>query len=877
VQSRIAPLLLAPIFVLGGATLPAAAQIPPGYYDGANPSTPATLRATLHGIIDDHLRFPYTSGGTDTWDILELADQNPAAPAEVLDVYRNGSFPKQGGGNPFYSREHLWPSSFGFPDDGAGNYPFSDCHGLYLCDDVYNSARANKPFRNCDPGCAEFPTDFNGGQGGGSGAFPGQSNWTSGFGVLGTWQTWAGRRGDVARALLYLDVRYEGGSHGFTGAAEPDLRLTNDETLIDASNTGVNESVAYMGLLDVLLAWHGADPVDDRERERNDVVHSFQGNRNPFVDHPEWVAVVYATGAPAGTAPWINELHYDNDGADQGEFVELAGPAGLDLTGYRLVAYNGGSGLEYDNIDLSGVLPDQGGCLGTASFPFPGLQNGSPDGLALVDATDAVLEFWSYEGSFVAVDGPAFGQSSTDLGVAEPSDTPLGSSLQRLGSGVSGANFSWSGPASASPGAPNVGQTFGDACAPLQPAPPEGVAVSSCGGLVLIEWQASSDPTVTGYDVLRASPPGGELVALEVAPLTATHYTDSSAAAGATYDYAVRALAGALPSNPSAPVTVTVQGGAQIAPWINEFHYDNASTDVGEFVEVAGPAGLSLAGYGLLGYNGSDGQVYATTNLSGTIPDQGACRGTLSFPFTGLQNGSPDGLALVDPQGTVLEFLSYEGSFVAVGGPAAGLSAVDVGVSELSSTPVGQSLQRSGVGSAAAAFALWSPPATATPGLPNLGQAFVGGCAGNFTTLGCGVNPAGSLGLLSGAPQVGATLVFGIDNPTGGQTPGSFPVLVVSLGKVPGAPCGPLLPGYGMSGPGAPGELIASLTPGVWVEPLLLGAPWSGPGQPAPIPLTLPLDCVVAGLTFFVQGALVDPFSATGIGLTEGGQVQVAP
>jgi hypothetical protein len=88
----------------------------------------------------------------------------------------------------------------------------------------------------------------------------------------------------VARALFYLDVRYEG-THGATGVAEPDLILTDNRSLITTSG-GVNASIAYIGLLSNLIAWNKADPVDDLERHRNDVVYSFQGNRNPFIDNP---------------------------------------------------------------------------------------------------------------------------------------------------------------------------------------------------------------------------------------------------------------------------------------------------------------------------------------------------------------------------------------------------------------------------------------------------------------------------------------------------------------------------------------------------------------------------------------------------------------
>ncbi|MCG8422813.1 MAG: hypothetical protein MJE77_33275 [Proteobacteria bacterium] len=128
--------------------------------------------------------------------------------------------------------------------------------------------------------------------------------------------------------------------------------------------------------------------------------------------------------------------------------------------------------------------------------------------------------------------------------------------------------------------------------------------------------------------------------------------------------------------------------------FINEFHYDNSGSDHGEFVEIVGAAGTDLTGWAIIGYNGNGGGTYKTMDLSGTIPDQGGCMGTIDFSFSAMQNGSPDGLALIDDNGAVIEFLSYEGSFTASNGPAAGTASADVGVAESSSTPQGHSLQR---------------------------------------------------------------------------------------------------------------------------------------------------------------------------------------
>ena len=159
----------------------------------------------------------------------------------------------------------------------------------------------------CDATCNEKATQVHNGTGGGSGTHPGNSNWTTGQRTAGTWETWMGRRGDVARALFYLDVRYEGGRHGVTNAEEPDLILTDDVNQIVSRRD--NQTIAFMGMRSTLLEWHQQDPVDSKERRRNDVVFSHQTNRNPFIDHPEWVACVFENQcAPATGNPTIAQL-----------------------------------------------------------------------------------------------------------------------------------------------------------------------------------------------------------------------------------------------------------------------------------------------------------------------------------------------------------------------------------------------------------------------------------------------------------------------------------------------------------------------------------------------------------------------------------------
>jgi endonuclease I len=258
-----------------------------GYYAGVNTTSASALRASLHPIIDDSLKIPYTASTTDTWDVLNVADQDPLNSGRILDIYKNTPYTKSPGGNNFYNREHTWPNSLGFPSDGPSNYPYTDVHMLMASDIAYNSTRSNKPYGNCPSGCTEYPTLAYNGRGGGSGTYPGNSNWSN----ARVFVVWNGLKGNMARAMFYMDLRYEGGTHGGTGAAEPDLRLTDTASLITQS--GSNASVAYMGFLSTLLQWHQQDPVDNAERLRNEVIQTYQGNRNPFIDHPEWVACIY--------------------------------------------------------------------------------------------------------------------------------------------------------------------------------------------------------------------------------------------------------------------------------------------------------------------------------------------------------------------------------------------------------------------------------------------------------------------------------------------------------------------------------------------------------------------------------------------------------
>jgi len=156
------------------------------------------------------------------------------------------------------------------------------------------------------------------------------------------------------------------------------------------------------------------------------------------------------------TVPFISEFHYDNTGTDAGEFIEVQVPAGASTSGWSIVLYNGTGGPTYDTDPLPAVSPPGGGTSAVAVIDYPpnGIQNGSPDGIALVDASNVMVEFLSYEGAFIGVGGPANGVTSVDIGVSESGSGPVENSLSKRLNPVTG-NYEWQGEAPNTKGALN--------------------------------------------------------------------------------------------------------------------------------------------------------------------------------------------------------------------------------------------------------------------------------------------------------------------------------------------------------------------------------------------------------------------------------------
>ena len=247
----------------------AQADPPENYYTTAIDKTGNELRSALHEIIDDHRVIKYSSSNPDTADALAELDADPNKPNSVILIYsRRSEAISNFGTTSGWNREHLWCNSYGIDKRGPA---YSDLHNLKPADASVNSARSNKIYDNSDTRDAKYQK-------------PGHPEAKLTSEGSDSWEPPADVRGDIARASFYMDVRYSGDKTN-----ENDLQLTNDLSAISSDTV-------FFGRLDTLLEWHIADPVDAAERTRNDLVYSdYQKNRNPFVDHPEWVVATMAT------------------------------------------------------------------------------------------------------------------------------------------------------------------------------------------------------------------------------------------------------------------------------------------------------------------------------------------------------------------------------------------------------------------------------------------------------------------------------------------------------------------------------------------------------------------------------------------------------
>lgn len=228
-----------------------------GYYAGAEDLVGEILKAFLHDLIDDHTVISYAA----LWEALAESDEDPNNSNNIILFYTGVSISKleHGGDVGEWNREHVWARSHGGLKEFITD---SDMHHVRPTDVMMNSKRAALDFDN-----------------GGSIVYDGTIA-TDNYSDSDSWEPRDEVKGDVARMMFYMAVRYEG-DDGFV-----DLEL----------NDSVNNIYSpFIGRLSVLLEWHLNDLPDEFEMNRNDVIFSYQGNRNPFIDHPEFVLLIWGT------------------------------------------------------------------------------------------------------------------------------------------------------------------------------------------------------------------------------------------------------------------------------------------------------------------------------------------------------------------------------------------------------------------------------------------------------------------------------------------------------------------------------------------------------------------------------------------------------
>lgn len=260
-------------FLMTGANL--IAQIPSGYYNNAQGKTGTELRAALHNIIKGHTSISYGAIWDAYWStdnkgdgvVWDMYSDNPGG-APLYTFYLGsdecGTYSSEG---DCYNREHSWCQSW-FNDQST---PRTDLHHIFPTDGYVNNRRSNFPFGEVK-----------------------NAKWTSRNGSkLGPCRTpgYSGTvfepidayKGDFARALMYMSVRYFNEDSGWKTSG-----MTNKSDILPWA-------------IDMLLRWNELDPVSQKEIDRNNAIYDdYQHNRNPFIDHPEYARMIWDENGQGG-------------------------------------------------------------------------------------------------------------------------------------------------------------------------------------------------------------------------------------------------------------------------------------------------------------------------------------------------------------------------------------------------------------------------------------------------------------------------------------------------------------------------------------------------------------------------------------------------
>ncbi|KZM44996.1 ribonuclease [Marinomonas sp. SBI22] len=245
-----------------GASAGGSATYSGDYYDSVLSLSGASLKAALQDLLEsNHTKLSYS----EVWDALQYTDEDLTNSNNVVLLYTGRSHSKtdrdgqSGFDNDSWNREHVWPKSLGF--SSTSQYGYTDIHHIRPTDKTVNSSRSNKDY---DEG----------------GSAQGEAADT--YATSESFEPRDEVKGDVARMIFYMDVRYDGSDGNMS-----DLYLVN--------NTSSETDDPFFGVVCTMYTWHQEDTVDSNEMTRNDRIQEWQGNRNPLIDHPEWVDEFYSS------------------------------------------------------------------------------------------------------------------------------------------------------------------------------------------------------------------------------------------------------------------------------------------------------------------------------------------------------------------------------------------------------------------------------------------------------------------------------------------------------------------------------------------------------------------------------------------------------
>lgn len=297
-------------------------QIPPYYSSIDFTQTGNALKTQLASLITStHTTpLPYTSSSPDVWDALQAGDVLPSNPSKVFLIYGFDDFDAAykndrtddvtnicSGSCPVgsWNREHTYPLSLGTPALSTSSPgPGTDAHHIRASDVTFNSDRGNRLFTDSEGDAGPVSTFW----------YPGDE--------------W---KGDIARMMMYMYVRY-------------DSRCL-------ANNVGTGPNTYHVDMPNIFLEWNEEDPVSIFEINRNNVIQSFQGNRNPFIDNPYLATQIW--GGPQATDSW-NSLLCSNSTTWNGSTWSNGAP-NKDIRAIINGDFTSSGNLEFCSLDIMGT------------------------------------------------------------------------------------------------------------------------------------------------------------------------------------------------------------------------------------------------------------------------------------------------------------------------------------------------------------------------------------------------------------------------------------------------------------------------------------------------------------------------------------------